>query len=719
MTRVTRCTRHTWCWLAGAIACASVAIAKPPDQPIDHEKIRPLTPHAQLGSWEQSIKKSTDAESDDAESTVEALLATNQDFHIYQIDSETDWEDFQELVAAASGTGLKIYAAMDSPSQNYESSRWFDTDGDGDIGDTPPPGQTCAATYGYGLDAWECQRDYMRYWIDAWVRAARDLSALSVDYPDTLVGFAINDLMDYIEQPAFPQCMDGLRLSKSELARNYDACHQAPGSTLGFYPVITYPSIGAFISPGYILGTDYGVRMSDTDEMTLRFDVALLASPIAAKLTYFQSTFSADDDVIRSLWVGKNGMPPAELCSQPLYAVDRPEVEFATRMLDLDTGNNRIEFKLYALPTYDDGCGNLVTPGCGLAGDWWQIWNVKLEYWVEWGDGIAHFEVPLTPRFFSTADPDDYCAQGTCAGPWFDLYTTLNNNDCRCHVSGDCTPFLPDSAVQGRLATRLVCGPNDAYLIQDVIDGVVPYSTSTDLHGDADALDPKLHFARLLQAAKRDLGDDKLITMQTAFTGVELDTDVMVNRVRVAAMIADGVGVYRFPLSMYFMNPSDRRGIFAESPTVAGYKMAQWPTDQAILPGWYQRWVHHPASGSPVDMVVDMSDGRTSSSNAGQFLKSVRGGGLAAPYEVDPFADGIDIDTIPDHGYLTSTVVDPVILQLHTTGGTSIYLQVFFHATDSTKADVTDWTFESGVDDPHTIDVYDRLIAVYKLLHWP
>ena len=120
-------------------------------------------------------------------------------------------------------------------------------------------------------------------------------------------------------------------------------------------------------------------------------------------------------------------------------------------------------------------------------------------------------------------------------------------------------------------------------------------------------------------------------------------------------------------------------------------------------------------------MTVEMWDGQSAnSSDAGMLVKSVRGGGLAPPYEADPFADGTESEYVPpDKTVLSSGLIDPAILQLKTTSGPPIYTRAFFRAFDTSGTEVTDWTFESGVDDPHTIDVYERLTDLYRIIRGP
>jgi hypothetical protein len=551
--------------------------------------------------------------------------------------------------------------------------------------------------------------------------------------------------MDNVEDPALPACIDGTKLTKDQIQGIYDACHSY-SDHFGFYPAIQYPDLGRFISPGYVLGVNYGVRMSSDDEMAVRFAVSLPVDPIEARLTFFESEDADElhDEMMRSIRIQRGVAPIEEPWSKSLYDANAPYVGFESLPLSLDAGPNTIEFRLSANPdssdpTDNDGCGNIVTPGCGTG--FWHVWDATLEYSVKGSDHPITISVPLStrsPAFETTADPDRYCVQTGCEGAWFDLWDKggehLGNDDCRCWVNESCYPYLPDNETEGRLAKRLVCAPNTEYLIEDVIDGIVPYQSDTDHHGLTDALDPALHFDRLLTATKKDLGSDRLICLQTAFaTGKEFDLSMMERRIFTAARLADGSGVYLFPLAMYFMDPSDRRGVFA--PCTAHWDvpigsssggsaafMTEWPTDQGLLPGWYQRWVHNPGTGT-VNVKVEMWDANGAvSGDAGVLLKSVRGGGMTDPFEVDPFTDDTSSEYVPSATtFLSSVASDPVILEFHSSGAVPIYTQVYFRTTDASGSMIStsDWTFESGIDDMHTIDVYEGLVALYATIHGP
>jgi hypothetical protein len=55
-------------------------------------------PNPRLGSWGGTVKNAATGERDDYQGTVDALLGTGQNFHIYPINSPVEWEDFQALL---------------------------------------------------------------------------------------------------------------------------------------------------------------------------------------------------------------------------------------------------------------------------------------------------------------------------------------------------------------------------------------------------------------------------------------------------------------------------------------------------------------------------------------------------------------------------------------------------------------------------------------------
>lgn len=660
-----------------------------------------------LGSWDQTVKATNAWSDDDIPSTVEALVGTCQNFHVYPIDSDEQWDNLAELLSEVDGTEMKIFAVMGAPHLGYASSRWFDTDHDGVAGDTPPV--AACGSLGLGEARWECERAYMALWLEAWERAADSLSALSALYPDNLEGFVINDFMGYVEAPDFPVCLTGSTLSRDEIARIWSAAHSV-NTAFGFYPAIQWPSLGRFVCPGFVLGTNYGVRMRAGESMSVFYSAEIPATFLGARLRFFHSASSADLFMTRSLWV--NGV---EVWTEPLLDDGRSAVELAEIEFGDPPGHIEVELRLYADLTSG------LTSGCGGIGDFWYVWNASLQQAVPTEDGPIWIDLPTATRCETVINVTPYGPSGTCRGSGFDNYPTLSNDQCRCYSGAPCIPALPDDPIDGRMAARLVAAPNSAYLIQDVIDGVAPYHLSTELHGPEDALDPALHYGSLISHAKSALGSDRLMAFHSAFGASVVDPDVLVDRLVVAAGTADAVGVYRFPLGMYFMDPSDRRGIFAESTPLSGsHFMAHWPEGQATLPGWYQQWVHVPPGGAPVDMRMEMSDSRNAGPvNEGNLFKRVDGGGLGGAVEVDVFSDGTGVTEVPGGGaFLTSTTTDPVSFGMRSEGGVPVNTRVYFKAFDPAAVAIpnAEFEFESGVTDPNTNAIYARLVEVYHAL---
>jgi hypothetical protein len=556
----------------------------------------------------------------------------------------------------------------------------------------------------------------MLVWLDAWEAAAATLSKLSLEHKDNLVGFAINDFEGYVESADFPAGMDATKLSRSDIKRIYDACHGA-NPAFGFYPVWTFPALGRSICRGLILGVNYGVRFQSGDSMIVEYNVPLLPDPVASRLTFFQHTGSERYGVYRSVRV--NGVPawPAPGAKEiPLNNTGRPEVEHTSLALKLHSGMNRIQIRIDS-ETFTNGCGKV---------DLWYVWDVKLQYWM--AGSKRPIDVELLPRFETTPSSTLYYANPGCMGDLFDEFpkdasgnVELHNDDYRCvHKGVFGVPHLSDDPIKGRMARRLICAPNDSYLLEGMIDGILPYVSDTVLYGDSDALDPSHQIDRLLSDTKAELGNALLIPMHTAMTNVPINPNVLVHRLRVSAEATGAAGVYRFPLGMCFMDLPDRRGIFA--PYDPGQLTLQWPTDQNPLPGWFQEWVHVPPPTTTVEMTVDIHDSRNAvTGDQGNLLKTVKGGGLTSAYEVDPFTDDdgdgdpVDWVTIPPAGSLLSSVADPVRVGLRSSGSVPVNTKVYAVAHDSSGTEIpaTQWKFKSGVTDPNTLAIYHRLVDFF------
>ena len=692
----------------------------------------------QLGSWEQVVKDSCLSEEIDTTSTLEALIATGQNFHMFNINTAVGWADFQSLVSLAStkGTSIEFYAVMPAPHLGHANSIWFaDCDDESAFSIA-----TDCASMSPTIDKWVCNRKLILKWLDAWIRAGAAVSDLSMKYPDNVKGMVINDFMDYIESADYPVCYDGKRLTKLEIQKIQDAV-KSVNVDCGFYPAITGPDVGRFVSEGYVLGSNYGVRMRPEESVSVKFKVALLPDPREARITFFSSVFGDHSEIYRSVIVTHSGI--SDTWSLGSFSdVTDDEVRFEDHRIDLDVGANFIEFNLHADPSTS------LTSGCG--NNFWYIWDVKVRYYLESAARVV--EIPLTPEYEVQPDKRSYAPVQKCNGEWFDQWENeLNNEEVRCCLEseataihcdknaeswcgyklGSCCPELDSDPLKGYLNTRLVAAPTKSYLIQDAVDGIVLYVTNTDDHGPADALHPKWQYPKFLESTKQQLGSDQLVVMHTAFAqNHETNVEVLTERIRQAAQRADASGVFRFPLGMYFMDPSDRRGIFAECdpftnkavansdclPTteIQAHFMARWPEKQSLLPGWYQQWEHRSKPGSSTDLQVEVWDTRTyNAERSGAMQKMTRNRfGTTPLYRVDPFQDD-------DLSYcvksITSERMNPVIIGLKNDGECTVSTKAFFYITDQLGTEIpkSAWIFTSGVDNTHTLEVYEQLVEVF------
>jgi hypothetical protein len=69
---------------------------------------------------------------------------------------------------------------------------------------------------------------------------------------------------------------------------------------------------------------------------------------------------------------------------------------------------------------------------------------------------------------------------------------------------------------------------------------------------------------------------------------------------------------------------------------------------------------------------------------------------------------------------LTSVSPDPVILSLSAVTGAAVNCQAYFRATDPEypydRIPATEWVFESGVDNPDAIEIYERVRDLFRAI---
>ena len=444
-----------------------------------------IDPGALLGSWEETIKEHDAWDEDDPLSTIEALKRTKQNFYVYQIDTDTKWDCLPRLLKAAHGTKIKIFAAMNSPYQDSSRCRWFDTNRDGRRHDPPPSNPTDT----HDEAQYRAERKFMLTWLDAWEATATALSKLSLKHKDNLVGFVINDFEGWVESADYPTGLNATKLSKSDIKRIYDACHSS-NSAFGFYPVLTFPALGRFICRGLIFGVNYGVRLHSGESMVVEYNVPLLPDPVASRLTFFQHTSSERDGVYRSVRVNGVRVWPAPGAKEeiPLNNTGRPEVEHTSLALKLHSGMNRIEIRLDSEAVHERMRERrpVVRLGREAPGTGWRARSGRLM--SSSARVLRRRRVLLNGQCRSTVRATCLTSSRASTLPGY-----LSNDDYRCvHKGVFGVPVLPDDPIKGRMARRLICAPNDSYLLHGLIDGIIPYIGDTELYDDfdSDALDP-------------------------------------------------------------------------------------------------------------------------------------------------------------------------------------------------------------------------------------
>jgi hypothetical protein len=313
-------------------------------------------------------------------------------------------------------------------------------------------------------------------------------------------------------------------------------------------------------------------------------------------------------------------------------------------------------------------------------------------------------------------DTNDYAYEGY----FIKRGDTLNNEDNRIPDSCDAavaqrgTPLPVETASGGYTYKRLVAAPNDAYLIDDVVDAIMPYTATTVTTGPTDALDPHKYYGDLLDSLRAELGDKLLLPVHWGLPmgTTEVDVHVVVDRLAVDVEKANGGIVFNYPISIHFKNDPDKRGLFHESAALTtdeGYQlMAQWPGRQNSLRGWYQRWTHISTVNEDVTITV-MDKVNSIPDRQGNLFKAVSKNGTNVLAESDVYAD----DQLPESQTVKLIVGDELALSFRRAndqdGAVVDPVRVYFkYEWDPTKPEPA-FVFQSGTSQPAVVTAFEEV----------
>lgn len=653
-----------------------------------------------FGSWTQVVKVTeVGVYDDDADETVRVLEETNQSFIIYNIDSEAEWAGFNDLLYAVGSRDIDVFAAVDAPHLDHAQTRLFEL-----AGITEPDCNCADVTGAYltGTDLYDCKRECIRAWLQAWIAAARQLSDTAAMY-SCLKGFVINDFDMYVESIDYPKCRIGDLLDRGEIQQILDAL-RSNDPDLEFWPVCYPGAFGRVIGDGYVLGANYGVKVFPGDRMSVVFTFSVTDAPSIAQLRFLhRDTITTEDGISdcelyaisKQLLVNDNLVWSESVAGEQF--VQRCDRDIAGL---LKAGENTVELRLQSdVATAANGCDEL----------FWRCWDVSLELTTA-SDTDPYFTsefATLSPSYSVESDDTQYEINTGCYGSWLASdFTTLE--DGRQVVSNDgnrCNFGLPHSATAGRGAKRLIAAPSTDYLIHDLVDGIVMpwYGTErpslgkliTDAcsQGPVWPIDGDIEtFRAVLTRAALDVEPWGLMVLHRGIpeTGSEFNLDVQKEQLETAADIALYVGLWNMANGLHVLDTNG--GVFAERDRF----VATWPGRQMSIPGWYQRWTS-PAFFAGNTWTVTITDTRAADADAlGYVVWRVYDKATdTTALEGDVSADGTATHEV------TIDVTGRLVLEVALVGGVGDWgVTVWFEVKNAagTVLPGTLWTFESGAD---------------------
>lgn len=473
---------------------------------------RPVTAR-RLGIYNQAIKASGPevSSAEDVDRTVQALTQTGQELYGYLADdglfdpqTGTSLDDgfrfahFKKFLQATVGRGIEMFALVVSPHQ-VRTDRW-------------------------GFN---------------WQAAARELAALSLQYPH-LIGFTIDDF-----RANTATAMGDSGLMPADVTAIRDAA-RAINPKFRFWPTVYPQEYPLLVEPAVTMGADYGVPLPAGDYAGMRLGFRATVKPACAQLS-----FRYTDSYERSLQpIFENRVfVTVEVNGQTLLESDIYGLQYVRRFQEriaqwLRPGDNDIKIRIKAR---SDANGNVF-----MLQKFLHVWDLAL--WInhqrlECSVGSAScsvtMEVGESPRKFS------FGAQ---------------------QVSN-----------QGRLVART----NAPFLLTNAADGFLsPFIPETTFY-EADS------YEGLIRHMKTALRDKDLFMVHYTPLGIGLeypiDPAIVREEILADSHAADGILVWSFPLAMRFLD--EQLGIFSERKALPGYDlMGFWPRFQTGLPGWFQRW---------------------------------------------------------------------------------------------------------------------------------
>ncbi len=584
-----------------------------------------------MGSYACQIKSSEWSSNHDIPATLQALLETGQNLYGVACDDGTAWDNetgfywtnLVEILQATQDTDIKIVAVVGERHHIASTNRW---------------GLTATSTSAAA--------------IVAWIEAAKELSHLSSQYP-RLIAFSIDDFSGYVSAIDPLNCL--VQPYTPAQVRSIAEAAKVFHPTFKFWPTVYYTDAVRILSPGYVLGSPYGVWMYSDEYASVDLAFSLDAAPSAAEVSFFYAdSFTGDssiaDAVRKRVEVNGTALFDASIRGDAYVERYAGDVAFL-----LGAGTNRIRIKLYTTTGVTAYHSKVFTLG-----------DLRLR--------VDGHDVSFSATYDKHESPVPYI------DPWG---STIDN------------------------VGRILAESNAARLIADRVDGMfVPFNNVQFADAPHD---------ELLSSAKRALGTRDLVSVLYAtYYGTTLDAARLRQWMRKAADAADGLLLWNYAMPIHFLD--ERKGIFAQRASqTPGYDLvAFWPMYQLGVEGWYQQWTSKSPLSGPITLLI--TDSFTAESSTQYFRKRMLDAATGEVLYSDGIEGnegsqsiGIDLGSTPR----------TIVLRVEMTAGVGNFsAAVWMRLLDSsgTPRGKESWTFAGGADAQNVTDLYAAATAEFRAL---
>lgn len=597
-----------------------------------------------MGSYHYTVKDSNIVSGgDDIDLTISSLKYSNNNLYGYPADdgdtgdsdSGFHWKNFLELLEKTKDTDLKIFAVV----------------------------RESHLIYGSDVNRWGVGRESTKdEWVNSHVKAATEFSELASIYPN-LVGWSIDDFSLKICSPIHE--IKNHDCYTKEQVEEITIASKSSSSNFEFWPTLYFRELYSF-TPGYAMGSTYGVKMFPDEYASVDFKFNLDSDFDGTMLSFFHydDEKSVEDDKLEYSDKFKQIFKINDHVIWDRTIAGDKYVEFFEEDIStyLKEGDNSISIKFY---TDRDSASN------GYYDKMTYISNPVLS--------IGEKEIEYTVSYDSFA-----------SGTYYDDFEGVKTSN--------------DGSIDG--IVKIVSIDTSNSNVANFIDGaLMPYYRGSKYYDNFNDIITKteellpVNFKNLL-VLYENFWDTKEDNNYLKIDPIQLRGQIMFS-----SGVTDGVIVWYHPLVFAFND----EGIFSRRNLEGEKQIFYFPGHNPGLPGYFQQW-ETVKSYSEYNVLISDSD---NSEGRDYFFKEIFNQDGKLEYR-----DSVQGDEGEEKLTFHYDKPQKLKLKISENLGVGNYpLDIRFKVEgDDSLLGEDDFIFSSGSEDPNIISLFSTVVSAFNEL---